>query len=121
VDQDVKRVRSINCEVDMSASKILCGEHGTFATLKQKIAVCNINNSPVRIEWSYNGKSGKGRLADINVNSDHLEFFIANDGPECGSFTLRSPRNMTAVSPQEGDNLCIFSDYMGNITILHNK
>ena len=121
MDQDLKHVGSINCEVDMSASKILGGEHGTFATLKQKIAECNVHNYPVRVEWSYNGKSGKGRLADINVNSDYLEFSITNDGPECGSFTLRSPRSVIAVSPQEGDNLCIFSAYMGNITILHNK
>lgn len=120
MDQDVKCVTCVNCNIDTSANKILSGHGGTFATLKQKIAECNINNSPIRVEWSYNGKSGKGSLTNIDISVDYLEFFITNDSQKLGSFTLRSPKSVTAVSPQEGDNLCIFSPYMGNITILHN-
>lgn len=88
--------------------------------LQQKIAEKKINGSPTRVEWSSDGEHGKGNLVDIKVSGDYVEFFINDDRPEIGSFTMRSTRNFLGISPQEGDNLYIFSHYMGSITILHN-
>ena len=88
--------------------------------LQQKIAEKKVNGSPARVEWSSDGEHGKGKLMDINVSGDYVEFFINDDRPEVGSFTMRSTRNVLGISPQEGDDLYIFSHYMGSITILHN-
>ena len=86
--------------------------------LKQKIAEKNDNGSSVRIEWSSEGKEGKGILTKININGD-IEFFITDDKPEIGSFVLKSSRNIIGISPQTGDDLYIFSHFMGSIMIFH--
>lgn len=88
--------------------------------LQQRIAERNVNGSPARVEWSSDGEDGKGNLMEINLHDDYVEFLITDDTPEVGSFMLRSSRNVIGISPQEGDDLCIFSPYMGNITILHD-
>jgi hypothetical protein len=88
--------------------------------LQQDIAEKNANGSPVRVEWSSDGEEGKGKLVEIDVSGDYVEFFIDDDDPEVGSFSLRSARSVLGISPQEGDDLYIFSHYMGSITILHN-
>lgn len=88
--------------------------------LQQKIAEKKTNGSPARVEWSSDGEHGKGSLTEIKVSGDYVEFFINDDRPEIGSFTMRSTRNVLGISPQEGDDLYIFSHYMGSITILHN-
>jgi hypothetical protein len=89
--------------------------------LQQKIEERNINESPVRIEWSSDGEDGKGILTRIDISDSNIEFFITDDRPEIGSFSMRSERNFIGISPQSGDNLYIFSHYMGNITILCDK
>lgn len=89
--------------------------------LKQKIEENNTNNSPSRVEWSSDGEDGKGKLTRIDVSDSHVEFFITDDRPEIGSFSMRSSRSFVGISPQEGDDLHIFSHYMGNITLLHDK
>lgn len=88
--------------------------------LKEKIEEKNTNGSPARVEWTSDGEDGEGQLTNINVNEDYVEFFIIDDNPEVGSFTLRSARNVLGVSSQDADNLNILSPYMGSITILHN-
>lgn len=88
--------------------------------LQEKIAEKNANGSPARVEWYSDGEEGKGKLTDINVDREYIEFFITDDRPEVGSFSMRSARNVLGISPQEGDGLHIFSHYMGTITILHD-
>lgn len=88
--------------------------------LQEKIAEKNVNCSPARVEWSSDGEDGKGVLTGIKVTGDYIEFFITDDRPEVGYFSLRSARDVLGISPQEGDNLYIFSHYMGDITILCN-
>lgn len=87
--------------------------------LQQKIAEYNVNNSPTIVEWSSDGEDGKGKLTEIGVSEDYVEFFITDDRPEIGSFSMRSSRSLVCISPQAGDDLHIFSHYMGSITILH--
>jgi hypothetical protein len=89
--------------------------------LQQEIAEKNTNGYPVRIEWSSDGEHGKGKLVEIKISGDSVEFFINDDRQEVGSFTMRSARNVLGVSPQDGDDLYIFSHYMGSITILHSQ
>lgn len=88
--------------------------------LKQKIEENNIKGSPSRIEWSSDGEKGKGKLTRIDITGGNIEFFITDDRPEIGSFSMRSSRSLIGISPQEGDDLHIFSHYMGHITILHD-
>lgn len=88
--------------------------------LQQKIEEKRTNGSPARVEWSSDGEHGKGKLMEIKVSGDSVEFFINDDRPEMGSFTMRSARSVLGISPQEGDDLNIFSHYMGSITILHD-
>lgn len=88
--------------------------------LKEKIEEKNANGYHTRVEWSSDGEGGKGELTEINVTGDYVEFFITDDRPEVGYFSLRSARNVLGISPQEGDDLYIFSHYMGSITILYN-
>lgn len=120
MSQDEEHVKSANRSTDVSASKLLGGKCGLFATLEQRINDNNAKGCSVRVEWSYKGKTGKGKLTNIDTNGDHIEFFVTDDNSNVGSFTLISPRTVTAVSPQEEDDLCIFSPYIGNIKILHN-
>lgn len=89
--------------------------------LQQKITEKNINGSSVRVEWSSDGENGEGDLTNVSIGGDDVEFFITDDRPEVGSFTLRSSRNLLGFSPQEGGNLHIFSHYMGSIKILHDR
>jgi len=89
--------------------------------LQQKIEENNISGIPVRVEWSSDGANGKGKLTRIDVYNGYIEFFITDDRPEIGSFTMRSSRSLIGISPQEGDDLYIFSHYMGSITILHDR
>jgi hypothetical protein len=88
--------------------------------LQQDVAERNANGSPARVEWSSDGEDGKGKLTDIVVSEDYVAFFITDDRPEVGSFMLRSARSVIGISPQEGNDLHVFSHYMGNLTILHN-
>jgi hypothetical protein len=87
--------------------------------LKQKIDEHNDSGHPARVEWSSDGKDGKGKLTNINIERDYVEFFITDDRQEVGSFMLKSLRSVIGISPQEGEDLHIFSHFMGNITILH--
>jgi hypothetical protein len=96
------------------------GEQFVWKELQQKIAEKNANGNHVRIEWSSDGEHGKGKLMDIKISGDSVEFFIVDDRQEVGSFTMRSARNVLGMSPQEGDDLYIFSHYMGGIKILHD-
>lgn len=89
--------------------------------LQEKIAEKNANGSPARVGWFSDGESGEGMLTCIDISKDHVEFFIVDDRPEVGSFSLSSARNVLGISPQEGNDIHIFSHYMGNITILHDK
>lgn len=89
--------------------------------LQKKIAEKNAKGSPARVDWSSDGVGGEGKLTEIKVSEDYVEFFITDDRQEIGSFSLRSERNVLGISPQSGDNLYIFSHYMGSITILHNS
>lgn len=89
--------------------------------LQQKIDEYNTNGSPARVEWSSYGEDGKGKITKINISGEYIEFLITDDRPEVGSFTFRSLRSVTGISPQEGDDFNIFSPHMGNITILHNR
>lgn len=89
--------------------------------LQQKIEERNNSGFPARVEWSSDGKNGKGKLTKIDIDHGNIEFFITDDRPEIGSFTLKSSRSLIGISPQEGDDLYIFSHYMGSITILHDK
>jgi hypothetical protein len=88
--------------------------------LQEKIAEKNANGSPARVEWSSDGEDGEGTLTEINVDGEYVEFFITDDSPEVGYFTMRSARSVLGISPQEGNDLHIFSHYMGTITILHD-
>ncbi len=78
-----------------------------------------INDSPARVEWSSDGECGRGELTKINISDNYIEFLINDDRPEVGSFLLGSLRNIVGIASIDGENLNIFSDYMGNITILH--
>lgn len=89
--------------------------------LKQRIEEYNARGAPARVEWSSDGQDGKGKLTNIDVKDDYVEFFITDDRPEVGSFSLKSLRSVIGISPQKGDDLCIFSPYMGTITILHKR
>jgi hypothetical protein len=88
--------------------------------LQQDIAEKSANGSPARVEWSSDGEDGKGKLVEIIVSDDYVEFFINDDRPEIGSFSMRSARSVLGISAQKGNNLHVFSHYMGSIAILHN-
>lgn len=85
--------------------------------LQQKIIGYNVDGSPARVEWISDRENGKGILTNITIKGDYIEFFITDDRPEVGSFILKSPRSVIGISTQKGDDLNIFSPYMGNITI----
>jgi len=89
--------------------------------MKQKIEENNNNGSPTIVEWSSDGEDGRGRLTGMEVSDSHVEFFITDDRPEIGSFSMRSSRAIIGISPQEGNDLHIFSHYMGSITLLHDR
>lgn len=88
--------------------------------LQQKIAERNTNGSPARVEWSSDGEDGEGKLTEIKVSDDYVEFFITDNRPEVGYFKLRSTRSVLGIIPLSGDDIHIFSHYMGTITIFHD-
>ena len=89
--------------------------------LQQKIYERNANGSPARIEWYSDGKNGEGKLTEMKVTEDYVEFFITDNRPEVGYFTLRSARSVLGIIPMDGKNIHIFSHYMGTITIFLNE
>lgn len=88
--------------------------------LQEKIDEKNSSGSHTRVEWFSDGEYGEGKLTGINVSEDRVEFFIVDDRPEVGSFSLSSARSVIGISPQRGDDLHISSHYMGSIIILHD-
>ena len=90
--------------------------------LQQKIAERNSNGSPARVEWSSDGRDGEGKLTEIKVTGDYVEFFITDNRPEIGYFTLRSARSVLGIIPLDREGgIHIFSHYMGTITIFLNE
>lgn len=91
--------------------------------LKEKIIKCNMIGMPLNVEWRSDGFKGKGKLVDIRMTNDYIEFTIMsnkNNNKDTGSFTLGSWKKAVGVIPSKR-GMYISSPYMGDIIILPDE